>query len=109
MIARLAALFLLLFSVVAPAAHALESAVATSPRAEVSLISETDTHTAGQTLRVALRLRMAKGWYTYWRNPGDAGAPTELEFTLPDGITAGPIAWHPRAPPDRPGDELWLR
>ncbi len=93
MIARLAALLLLLLSVVAPAAHALESAVASSPRADVSLISETDTHTAGQTLRVALRLRMAKGWYTYWRNPGEAGAPAELEFTLPDGITAGPIAW----------------
>ena len=93
MIPRLLAILVLLLSVAAPPARALESAVVASPRAEASLISESDTHTAGQPLRVALRLRMAKGWYTYWRNPGDAGAPPELEFTLPDGITASPIAW----------------
>ena len=98
MIARLLTILLLLLSVAAPDAHALESAVASSPRAAASLISETDSYTpglvqGGQSLRVALRLRMAKGWYTYWRNPGYAGAPAELEFTLPDGIKPGPIVW----------------
>ena len=93
MIPRLLALLLLALSVSPPPARALESAAATSPRADVTLISESDTYTPGQPLRVGLRLRMAKGWYTYWRNPGDAGAPPELTFTLPDGATASPIAW----------------
>jgi thiol:disulfide interchange protein DsbD len=102
MTARLLALLLLL-GVLAPDARALESNVVSSPRAEASLVSEVDGFTPGQPLRVGLRLRMAPGWYTYWVNPGDAGAAAELEFSLPQGVAAGPIAWptparHPTGP-----------
>ena len=34
---------------------------------------------------VALRLKMAEGWHTYWQNPGDSGLPTTLTWTLPAG------------------------
>jgi thiol:disulfide interchange protein DsbD len=101
---RLLALLTLLLAGLAPVpAQALESAVVASPRAQVSLVSEHDSVQPGQTLRLALRLRMAPGWYTYWRNPGDAGAPAELDFQLPAGLTAGSIAWptparHPTGP-----------
>ena len=44
-------------------------------------------------MRVALRLRLADGWHTYWRNPGEAGVPIELAASLSPGATAGPIAW----------------
>ena len=93
MTARLLALLLLLAGLAPLPAQALESNVATSPRAQVSLVSESDAFQPGQALRIGLRLRMAPGWYTYWRNPGDAGAPAELDFQLPEGATAGPIAW----------------
>lgn len=33
------------------------------------------------------------GWHTYWENGGDAGQATEIKWTLPPGITAGPIHW----------------
>ena len=94
---------LLLLAIAAPGARGLESNVAASPRAQASLVSDVDAHTAGTTLRVGLRLRMAPGWYTYWRNPGDAGAAAELAFSLPAGVTAGPIVWptparHPTGP-----------
>ena len=36
---------------------------------------------------------MRPGWHVYWRNPGDAGLPTEIAWTLPPGFTAGEIAW----------------
>lgn len=42
---------------------------------------------------LGLRLEHTPGWHTYWRNPGDSGAPTELHWTLPDGVQAGDIAW----------------
>ncbi len=74
-------------------AWAGESAPVTTPRGTVTLISETDAVTPGTPYRVALRLRMAPGWHIYWRNPGDAGLPPELEFTLPPGVTASEIAW----------------
>ena len=86
-------LALLLLALAVRDARALESNVVASPRAQASLVSEADSHAPGTPLRVGLRLRMAPGWYTYWRNPGDAGAAAELEFTLPQGVTAGPIAW----------------
>lgn len=77
----------------APHARALESAPVRSERVTATLVSDTDAAQPGTPLRLGLRLRLAPGWHTYWRNPGDAGAPPELELRLPDGATAGPIAW----------------
>jgi thiol:disulfide interchange protein DsbD len=86
----LIALLLVLFAL--PAA-ALESAPVTSKRATATLVSDTDAVTPGQPFRVALRLRLAEGWHTYWKNPGDAGVPPDLTLDLPQGVTAGPIDW----------------
>jgi thiol:disulfide interchange protein DsbD len=40
-----------------------------------------------------LKMVSAEHWHTYWRNPGEAGKSTEIEWTLPAGVTAGPIQW----------------
>lgn len=42
---------------------------------------------------LGLRQRIARGWHTYWINPGDSGEPTSITWTLPDGFQAGDIAW----------------
>ncbi len=42
---------------------------------------------------MAVRLRMEKGWHTYWQNPGDAGSATRIEWKLPEGFQAGSIQW----------------
>ncbi len=84
-------------------AHAAESVAVTSPRATATLVSDTDQIAPGTPFKVGLRLRMAPGWHTYWRNPGDAGIAPELQFALPDGATAGPIAWPaPQRQPEGP-------
>lgn len=84
-------------------AGALESAARRSPRAVATLISDTDVFTLGTPFRVALRLRLAPGWHTYWRNPGDAGVATELNPRLPPGFDASAIAWAaPVALPEGP-------
>jgi thiol:disulfide interchange protein DsbD len=36
---------------------------------------------------------MAPGWHTYWENPGDSGLATAFDPRLPEGFTAGDIAW----------------
>jgi len=36
---------------------------------------------------------MDPGWHTYWKNGGDSGGPTQIEWHLPKGITAGETAW----------------
>ncbi len=47
----------------------------------------------GSTAIVAVRQQIEPGWHTYWRNPGDSGGPTTLDWTLPAGVQAGEIVW----------------
>ncbi len=60
---------------------------------EAELVAERTAFVPGQTTTVALRLKMADGWHTYWQNPGDSGLPTTITWKLPDGVTAGPVQW----------------
>ena len=68
-------------------------AAAASERVEASLVAETATVAPGGAFWVALRLDIAEGWHTYWRNPGDSGEPTRIDWRLPEGVTASDIHW----------------
>jgi thiol:disulfide interchange protein DsbD len=57
------------------------------------LISATQGVAPGQTIHVALRQKIQKGWHTYWRNAGDSGEPTKIAWTLPPGWTASDFTW----------------
>jgi len=57
------------------------------------LISEVKTVQPGGSFWVAVRLTMGDGWLTYWRNPGDFGLATHIDWHLPDGFSAGPVRW----------------
>ena len=48
---------------------------------------------AGKTVWVGLQLTHQPEWHTYWKNSGDSGLPTSMQWTLPAGVTAGEIAW----------------
>ena len=52
-----------------------------------------NTAKPGDTIMAAVRLEMSPGWHTYWKNGGDSGGPTQIEWKLPAGITAGEIQW----------------
>ena len=72
-------------------ASAAEAPRVTSPRASVTIVSEDAAIAPGRPFRLALQQDLAPGWHTYWTNPGDAGSPPEVHFTLPEGATAGPL------------------
>jgi thiol:disulfide interchange protein len=74
-------------------ARAAQSNSFVSPRDTVTLLSDSDTATAAQGLRLGLRFELADGWHIYFRNPGDAGLPAELDWQLPPGMTIGDIEW----------------
>ncbi len=61
--------------------------------AKISLVSDHDTVAPGQSFTVALRLEFDENWYTYWRNAGDSGEAVRIAWTLPEGVSAGPIQW----------------
>ena len=70
---------------------------------EAELVAAQTALVPGAASTVAVRLKMDRGWHTYWRNPGDSGLPTTIAWTLPAGLTAGPIEWPaPRALPVGP-------
>jgi DsbC/DsbD-like thiol-disulfide interchange protein len=41
----------------------------------------------------AIRLRMAPGWKTYWRSPGDAGIPPEFDWSGSKNLRDVAITW----------------
>ena len=83
--------FFLVIAGLTPAA-AMESAPVVSKRATVTLVTDTDSVTPGSPFGVALRLRLADGWHTYWKNPGDAGVPPEFTLDPPPAAISG-IDW----------------
>jgi DsbC/DsbD-like thiol-disulfide interchange protein len=60
---------------------------------DARLVASTTTIEAGKPFEVGVLLHMQPGWHVYWLNPGDAGLPTSVRWTLPDGFAAGPLRW----------------
>lgn len=57
----------------------------------------------GRPVWLALAIEHQPRWHSYWRNPGDSGLPTSLNWQLSGGATAGDIAWPtPQAMPVGP-------
>ena len=47
----------------------------------------------GQSIHIALRQKIQKGWHTYWRNAGDSGEATRATWTLPTGWSVSDFTW----------------
>ena len=75
------------------AGSAFAAPVVKTEHVEAELIAEKAAFQAGKPATVGLRLRMEPQWHTYWKNPGDSGLPTKIEWVLPEGWKAGPIQW----------------
>jgi DsbC/DsbD-like thiol-disulfide interchange protein len=73
--------------------HAAQAAAQKPGFVEVELIAEHTAAVPGKPLWIGLSMKHDPGWHTYWKNPGDAGLPTTLSFTLPGGYRAGAIEW----------------
>jgi thiol:disulfide interchange protein len=97
MTARLLSAILLMASFVFPlGAHAQTAAksVVTTERVRAELMAHApDGVGPGKQVWVGLQLTHQPEWHTYWKNSGDSGLPTQLQWTLPPGVIAGDIAW----------------
>src|SRR6202007_43184 len=60
---------------------------------KAELVAGTGSVAPASDLWVDLRLAIAPGWHVYWRNPGDSGLPTTIDWRLPPGFSAGNIRW----------------
>ncbi|HEV2434810.1 MAG TPA: protein-disulfide reductase DsbD domain-containing protein [Verrucomicrobiae bacterium] len=59
----------------------------------VQLLLSADPARPGDTIWAGLDLKMDPDWHTYWKNPGEAGMATKIQWQLPPGVTAGDIQW----------------
>jgi thiol:disulfide interchange protein len=59
----------------------------------MELVPETARPAPGSRVTLALAATPAPGWHGYWKNGGDAGVETRLDWTLPAGVRAGAIRY----------------
>ncbi len=64
-----------------------------SPIVKTQLIVDAPLVKRGKPIDAAVTFTMPEHWHIYWINPGDSGIPTSLTWALPEGLTAGDIAW----------------
>lgn len=57
------------------------------------LIASTSAVVPGQRFVLGVELKMADGWHVYWKNPGDAGLPTEVQWHVPKGFQQERLPW----------------
>jgi thiol:disulfide interchange protein DsbD len=62
-------------------------------RIEAELVPMSAWAAPGSTAVIAVKQTIQPGWHTYWRNPGDSGGATTLNWSTPAGVTAGEIVW----------------
>lgn len=57
------------------------------------LIADKTNVSGGETVRLGLEHIIHPKWHTYWKNPGDSGTPTQIEWDLPEGASVSDIEW----------------
>ena len=72
---------------------AKQSAPVVSENITARLVADRTTVSPGGTVTLAFAQEIREGWHTYWRNPGDSGAPASLAWELPDGVEISPAYW----------------
>jgi thiol:disulfide interchange protein len=67
------------------------SNAADAPHVHVELIAGESGVVAPGQIVAGLHFKLESGWHVYWKNPGDAGQPPKINWTLPDGVKTGPL------------------
>jgi thiol:disulfide interchange protein DsbD len=60
---------------------------------QARLVLSAEAARPGDTVLAGVQLKMDEHWHTYWKNSGDSGVPTTIDWQLPPGVTAGEIQW----------------
>jgi len=76
-----------------PPAGALEGAWDGPAEGEVRLLAATAAAGPDGRLEAGIEFRLAPGWKTYWRDPGEAGVPPRFDWSRSDNVAAAEVAW----------------
>jgi thiol:disulfide interchange protein DsbD len=67
------------------------SSSADAAHLHVQLVVPASALTPGASTEAGLYFKLEPGWHVYWKNAGDSGEPPRMKWTLPDGVTSGPL------------------
>ncbi len=77
-----------------PAFAGATGAQVTTPQVRAELVAHApEGLSAGKPVWLGLLIEHQPHWHTYWKNPGDSGLPTTMQWQLPHGAAAGEIRW----------------
>ena len=62
------------------------------PKVTARLLVDVERIRPGDAFSVGVLFDLARGWHIYWRNPGDAGLPTRIAWSL-DGASHAALHW----------------
>jgi suppressor for copper-sensitivity B len=92
-----AALVLLVCGLVLPGAPggalAAASSWAVSEQSEVRLLAASDSVGDAATLTAGLHFKLQPGWKIYWRSPGDAGYPPQVDWSGSENLASVETEW----------------
>lgn len=57
------------------------------------LVASVNAVYPGAEILLGVNQRIIPHWHTYWKNPGDSGLPTRIDWRLPQNAVAGDILW----------------
>ena len=57
------------------------------------LVADHERIAPGTTFTAGLLIQHGPDYHTYWHSPGLVGLPTDIQWQLPERVTAGPIQW----------------
>ena len=63
------------------------------PKAEARLIAATTAVGDLDTIPLGVEVKLQPGWKTYWRSPGDAGIPPQVDFTGSTNVASTAFRW----------------
>jgi thiol:disulfide interchange protein DsbD len=59
--------------------------------AEARLVVDSFSRDKDSVISIGVLINLKDDWHIYWRNPGDSGLPTEVEFIIPEDFTISEI------------------
>jgi DsbC/DsbD-like thiol-disulfide interchange protein len=59
----------------------------------IRLMAGGETKAEGPFLSAGVEIRLASGWKTYWRYPGDSGVPPHFDFEKSNNVKSVNVSW----------------
>jgi suppressor for copper-sensitivity B len=74
-------------------AHAAASPWSGDAHAAARLVTATEATGSARHLAAGIEIRVAPGWHTYWRSPGDAGVAPRIAWRGSQNLVRAILAW----------------